>query len=728
MSLSCRAVFSSWLVEEQRTQAIADHQLVVSIASARVTSSDLHRYLRTWTLPKTTQWCEDTASLTRLLREAKVLWLVDAWDEATREARGLLYEILHSKTESHTVLVTCRPELNASLTDLFSGKVLNVSLVGFDDVERTKLITGMNLDSVSHESLADFLLWLRTITTKEKEFTNPLKLRLLAELWRGGQCSIKETCLPSVLQMYLYRTQWQRNDLVARCQAYVVPGLDVKKKIDAWLGRLYEVSFHSAKRSPSLVLDKDSVCVLLQDCGIRASLCLSSFLEYAPTIGASLCLSQYSFSHDSQRCFFAARYLERCCAGAADEEAKLTEIIEADFKELDHHVDPFLGVFDLVVHLLLIIRIFLSRITCGWICHEASREDLCEVVSRLARKFTYLAKDIHLPQERWVMASQVKCRLTPIVVSVMEMWTSGLIELKISARFLVHLVARLLEGEEDPARWLEVVRRSDYRDDVVKEVSQKVSSSRWVIEDGDVGAAMVLLRHVTPAVVAVVVSGDPGGLPQLRDLLYMLAGQTVTLELHLLMHFYRLSPKDLSDPYLGLVCRDGSRCRLSSFTGYLSKRGVSTLAAAPCLSSLSLRIKQRCAVQELVAVAPQLSRLKSLNLIYDNERFPVPYSSLDGSIGVVVMNGIRSILTLNGIRNLHINLLLPHLRDSSVNAAVHFISGLSKRYETLTVRKLEPRGGRALLAGLDSNAVAVSSLRYMFVSRSVAVPYPARDQ
>ncbi|XP_050703079.1 uncharacterized protein LOC126988750 [Eriocheir sinensis] len=202
----CQAVFSSWLTEGQGAQAIADYQLVLSIACARVTSSDLHRYLRTWTLPETTQWCEDTASLTRLLREAKVLWLVDAWDEATREARGLLHEILHSKTESHTVLVTCRPELSASLTDLFWGKVLNVSFVGFDDFERAKLITGMNLDGISKESLDVFLRWLQVITSKEKELTNPLKLRLLAELWCGGQCSMGEARLPSVLQMYLYRT------------------------------------------------------------------------------------------------------------------------------------------------------------------------------------------------------------------------------------------------------------------------------------------------------------------------------------------------------------------------------------------------------------------------------------------------------------------------------------------------------------------------------------------
>lgn len=413
-------MFSSWLTEGQGGQAIADYQLVLSIACARVTSSDLHRYLRTWTLPKTTQSCEDTASLTRLLREAKVLWLVDAWDEATREARGLLHEILHSKTESHTVLITCRPELNASLPELFCGKVLNVSLVGFDDSEMAELITGMNLDSVSNESLTIFLRWLHVITSKEKELTNPLKLRLLAELWRGGQCSMGEARLPSVLQMYLNWTQWQRNDLVARCQGDVAPGLDVTGKVDAWLRRLYEVSFHSAKRSSSLILDKNSVTILLQECGIRARLCLSSFLEYAPH------LSQYSFSHDSQRCFFAARYLEHCCEGAADEEAKLKEIIETDFKELDYHLDPSLGVFDLIVQLLLIIKIFLSRITCGWICHEATREDLCDVVCRLARKFMNLAKGIHPPQEGWVKANLVKCRLIPIVVSVMERDSGGI--------------------------------------------------------------------------------------------------------------------------------------------------------------------------------------------------------------------------------------------------------------------------------------------------------------
>ena len=697
-----------WLQKEPRVHGIGDYQLVLIVSCARVNSSDLHHHLRTWILPKTTAEC-DTANMIRLLGQTKILWLIDGWDEATSNGRRLLQELLHSKAESHTILATCRPEFSVSLADHFLGiNVFNVSFAVLQEDERKELIRKMNLYDVDNMFLEKFFRNLHSFPPEEQQhLNNPLKLRLVAQLLYYGHVVEKGCRSLSLVYIYHFLINWQRRDLIKRCQAGACPGPDVAQKIDFWLRCLYKESFNSAKSYSSLILSGKSFKILSKECGVPTTLCLSTFLGCTPDIEALSTFSINAFSHATQRCVFAARHLDCCCEDAADAEAKLRTILEDDSSELDDHVDPYLGVYDLVIQFLLVIRILLSRVTCGWICDKVRQRDLYEAVLHLVRKFFHLVKCDHLPGDRWVHASSLKHRLAPVLLQVMEMWAKGLFQASVSPKFLVDMFASLLEGDGDPDRWLEVVGRCDDNGDLVKEVSQKISTKLWVINDGDMRAAVALLQHVTPVEVKVVVSSDPKKLPCLGELLSKLAERSVRLELQILTHFHVLGSKDFSDTYLELVCRRESKCLLNAFTGHLSNRGLSTLAAAHRLTSLTLRITQTLAVFELTTLTPSLSCLKTLNLVYDNKKFVEPHSSLDGSLGVVVVKGIKSILTLNGLKNLMVHLQLPHLRDASVNTAVDFISGLSKRYVSLSVGKLDQKGVKNLIAGLNNNAVSV---------------------
>ncbi|KAK8399148.1 hypothetical protein O3P69_004312 [Scylla paramamosain] len=682
----CRAFMAWWLKGDPIVEALADFQLLLCITCASVKSSDLHRYLH-WMLPKTAKLC-DTASLTRLLREAKVLWLVDGWDEATKEARGLLQDLIHSKGKSHTVLATCRPEFSVSLTDqFFRQRIFHVSFAGFQKEEMKKLVIGLKLPGVDNSSLEIFLNHLHSFPSEEQDdFSNPLKLRLMALVCL--QHHIDEPLRQlSLVHIYLYMIECQRLDLIVRCKEDAAPGEDVEQRIDAWLKRLYKVSFDSAKSDPSLILDRKSVKILSKECGVPVNLCLSTFLVCAPLLDVLSRRCIHAFSHDTQRCVFAARHLECCCKDAVNPEAELRKVLEVDSSELDDHMDPHLGMYDLVTQFLLVVRILLSRISCGWVCSEVCRESLCEAVLRFMRKFVHIIKGDHLPTDRWIQASSLRSRLVPVLLQVMEMWARGLFQVNVSATVLVDLFASLLEGDEDPARWLEVVRRCGTNKELARVVSRKVGRKLWVINDNDVRAAAMLLEYVIPEKVTVEVSDNPKKLSHLHELLSKLAESRVKLELNIQSHLRDLNSKDFSDCYLELICLPQAKCSLTTFSGHLSTSGLLLLSAAQSLTSLSLRVTQPTAVCKLTEVTPELLQLSTLYLIYDNKKFVVPDSSVDSS---------RSMLS----RKLVVHLVLPHLRETSVNMSVDFISRFSKRYFECQRWKTGPErseelGGRA---------------------------------
>ncbi|XP_045132760.1 uncharacterized protein LOC123517008 [Portunus trituberculatus] len=446
----CRALMAWWLMDDPKARALADYQLLLNVTCAHVRSSDLHRYLRLM-LPETTKQC-DTASLTRLLHEAKILWLVDGWDEATKDAPGLLQDLLQSRGKSHTVLATCRPGFSITLSNQFHGqKIFNVSFARFQREEMKELVRG-KLPDVDNTSLENFFNNLHSFPNKEQDdFNNPLKLQLMARVYLvHGLLDLFRQ--PSLVYIYHNMIECQRKDLILRCKKDAAPGEDVEQKIDVWLERLYKVSFDSAKSDPSLLLTEKSVKILSKECGVPVKLCLSTFLVCASLFGILAHSSSYSFTHDTQRCVLAARHLECCCKGDDNLHAKLRKVLEVDSSELEDHMDPYLGIYDLVTQFLLVIRILLSRISCGWICTEVYQKSFYQSLLRLAKKFVHIVKCDHLPTDRWIQARALRSRLVPVFLQVMEMWTRGLFHVSVSATFLVDLFASLLEGDEEPCQ------------------------------------------------------------------------------------------------------------------------------------------------------------------------------------------------------------------------------------------------------------------------------------
>ncbi|MPC29435.1 hypothetical protein E2C01_022665 [Portunus trituberculatus] len=687
----CKALMAWWLMDDPKAKALADYHLLLDVTCAQVKSRDLHRYLHGM-LPETTKLC-DTASLTRLLREAKILWLIDGWDEATKDAPWLLQDLLQSRGESHIILATCRPGFSVTLTNQFIGqRIFYVSFARFQKEEMKELVRG-KLPDVDNTFLKNFLDILHSFPNEEQDdFSNPLKLQLMARMYLMN-------CLPELLRqpslVYIYHNmiERQRESLIVRCQKDSAPGEDVEQKIDAWLERLYKVSFDSARSDPSLLLTVKSVKNLSKECGVPEKLCLSSFLVCPSLFGVMA--HSYAFYHDTQRCVFATRHLECCCKDDDNPEAKLRMVLDVDSCELENHMDPYLGIYDLVTQFLLVIRILLSRISCGWICNEVRQKSLCQALLRLAKKFVHIVKCDHLPTDRWIEASALRSRLVPVFLQVMEMWTRGLFHVSVSATFLVDLFASLLEGDEDPVRWLEVIRRCEVNEELARAVSRKIDGRLWVISDGDIRAATMLLKYITPEKVTVNVS-DSKWLPQLHELLLRLSKSRVRLELNIQSHLRDLNSKDDSDSYLELICRPQAKCSLTIFSGHLSVSGLPLLSAARRLTSLNLRITQPNAVCKLTEVAPKLTQLNSLILIYDNKKFIVPDSFVDGSRGIFS-------------QKLQVHLILPHLRENSVNMSVNFISRFSEQYLRLIVGNLDLKGVKNLVTGLENKAVIVDT-------------------
>ncbi|ROT67388.1 hypothetical protein C7M84_014542 [Penaeus vannamei] len=104
----CRHIFNSWVSGADSLVDLQECDLVVSIQCSEVFTSDVVRLLED-TLPQTVKACGQSEVLEKL-SSLKVLWLVDGYEEATREAKGLLRCLVEKRGLLHTILVTTRPE------------------------------------------------------------------------------------------------------------------------------------------------------------------------------------------------------------------------------------------------------------------------------------------------------------------------------------------------------------------------------------------------------------------------------------------------------------------------------------------------------------------------------------------------------------------------------------------------------------------------------------------
>lgn len=461
------------------------------------------------------------------------------------------------------------------------------------------------------------------------------------------------------------------------------------------------------KNGPQLKLNSKTVNFLKKVCDhATSSHCLSTFLEFHPDNENPTNKGSYAFLHFSQKCFYAALHVNLSCCKSSQPEIKFSKI----FKAHDEHIDPFLGIYDLYLDVLMLVMIIISKLTLGWIFPDK----MCITFSTKRRLF--FRKLVNLITWKYPKQSSNRHSIStitlyyPLFLQILEMRSAGHFTEKISARAIGNLVYDLLGQDRDSIKWFEVLRSSKFKDeDLVKVVSEAVNTDTWMVLDGDLKAGGEIMLRVVPKEITVRLCQDPKTLKE--TVLVSIAKKKIKVHLYIEWHYGRCGVKQHSDEYLTILCNDKSKCRLMSFVGHLSISSLTILERSSYLQNLALRIVDVNVLNMLSSVTQGIRRLKTLEIVYDVKKFSVPLALLDGSLGFMkLINGTIAVIMLEGIRALRVSLYLPYLQDASVNTAINFISKLSKTYDTLFVGQLDYKGVKKLVAGLDNNAVRVNKL------------------
>ncbi|XP_071532983.1 uncharacterized protein [Panulirus ornatus] len=723
----CRYLMNSWLTDPSTVQHLRKYQLVVMYDCGRINTCDVHDLLCTKILPTATSSCSG-GDLRKILERLKVLWLMDGLEEAAREGQVFLRELLQTQPSSHTILVASRREQSALLTSSAFPKknYLKVSLVGLNDEEREMFLRNKMRDRATNnteKSIEKFIVSMRGSNPDLQNYLrNPLWLMLTAKLWCEEPIkSYPESSLKSLTKLYMAMKDSSTKQLVQRAKERTATYEDAQQMIDKWFRYFCKAAFESVKENSILKLDTRREQLLRKkvDAWI-ASLCLSTFLEFRPSPDDTSGKGCYVFSHYSQQCFYAALYLNFTCSHCPDPDGKMKKI----FEDLSGNftIDPYLGIYDMFTEIFDISMIVVSRVSFGWFCPQMKRIGFCQRLQRFGRKMISLAKGTNPTG----YGSCNMNRYYPVLLHVLEMKDFGYFTTKISAETLANIIF-MLHNEVSPQRCFEVVRSFNYQEDLVREVARRMKIDLWKVADIDLKSAWELLSYIIPGEIIITISSSVI-LSDLEIILFMLARKQVRVHLHLQCHYGYIRSKDLlSDTYLSLLCDENAKCQLVSFVGYLSNSSIERLINSSCLESLSLRVTNVSAINLLGSVTLKLSRLRSLDLIYDCTKFVTLASPLDGSFGFrKFIDRPISVLMLRGYKPLNVSLYLPHLSDASAPAAVNFISSLSKCYLILCIGKLSHSGGKKLIHGLEQNAVRVANLLKPIYIKKIARYIPVR--
>ncbi|XP_042217202.1 uncharacterized protein LOC121862884 [Homarus americanus] len=711
----CQFMRSSWLFGQSTLQHLKGYQLVLGFHCSQINTRDVHYLLRTKILPYATSAC-DTAELTRFMARLKILWLVDGWDEATREAKSLLRELLEIQTTSHTVLIASRPELGAALSsDTFPmQEFLKVSLAGLNANERKELLFRNMPEIASQESERSIMRFIYDIghfkEPMEKEMSNPLKLLLTAKLWLEDP---KFEPNSSLTHLYKTNMDMQIKHLIKKLRDDASPAEDdAEQVINKWLRCFCKVAFNLVENGSLLRLDNKSIKQLRAGCsGFESSQFLSTFLEYHAEPGDSSGRGHYEFLHYSQQCFYAALHLDFTCSQAQEPDIKFNEIFQNYARESSDYIDPCLGIYDVFIDFLVLLMILVSRLSCGWVCSQMNRTDFHQKLQQLVRKLINLVRERCSPQNNRVPGTSKMNNYYPVLLKVLEMRAAGFFTAEISAKSLANMLFLSLDEDRNPTKWFEVLHSCRYQEDLVEEAALRVDTTKWNVTDGDLKASWEFFYHVFPKEIIITITSDPKRLSDLDIVLFAVARMNVKVHLHLNWHSRGYGLGDHSDTYLSLLCDNKPKCRMISFGGHLSSSSVQSLTGAPWMENLFIRVTDVKSINSLCSITQKLRRLQTLHLVYDLRSFIIPCSSLDGSFGILkFIDGTIGVLMQRGSRTLNVYLYLPNLKDCLVTKAVDFISGLNKHYTVLHVGHLDFKGVKKLIVGLNNNAVSVVNL------------------
>lgn len=674
--------------------------LVLYLQCININTRDLYDFIRAKLLPQTTNSCSDAREVINLLRKAKVLWIVDGWDEASVQAKDLVRELLSNLCESHSVLVTSRPEMSHELLKICTH-IKNIIKFDFTELspsEREELVK-KNLPKKGNvpDSVKGYIY--------NPEISTPLQLVLVTVLMIAKEINNGDKPI-TLTQLYTALCEHHKLSLIEKYKKEVTEKR-AKDIVDKYFKYVCEVAFDAVKSGLNLKLSHKNIKVLERACkNVDHTHAFSTFFNYEKNPD-SCSDANYYFPRVSQCLFYAAHHIKNICLK--------TNYIDSEWKELfphvatSHSVSKYSQITEIIFDVKDLFVILLSRMTYGWFSPD-----------KYSRYFFQDVKGVIIKACNLFKVSARKRRISRKNENIYHLLTLNFLELVYTSNNEKHIsdrhkvekaVSYAIENNSEPNKWFEVLRNSNYNRDLVEQISCKVNLESWHVTDRELRAAHELLKHVKPNEITIAISEETQRFPELLNILNTVAERSCLVNLHFQWEYGHLNKEFSCDELLEIICNTTSKCKLRSYKGHVNEKGMNHLITSTQIKYLELRITNVNTFKILTQYAHKFCQLETLCLVYDLKKYSDPVNSLDSwSLCRMIKNRVK------------ISLQIPHLHVASVNEinnASSMVSKLTKHYDVLCVSDMSYKNVKVFVSHLDNMDVNVGKFIKPVYSKAI---------
>ncbi|KAK7072804.1 hypothetical protein SK128_028192 [Halocaridina rubra] len=689
----------SWLRNCSEVKRLQEYELLLPLHCNAIITRDVQLLLRATVIPSSAATF-DVAQLVNFLRRNKILWILDGWDESTREATGLinfLAKSLDDLLRCHTLLITSRPQFTDKLRQILKEPgILTFSLAGFNYIERCAVLEHKTngTQSSGHMSPEIFFQSISRIAENITDnLKNPLKFVLMHRLWQED---------PNILNvghtfthLYIALKDAFKKILINDRLCELFPNKKTaEEQVMKWLEVLYKSAFNSILNFKSLMLSEADIEMLSANFDpFFASHCLSTFLEYCSPEEIISEKRQYAFYHATQQCVYASLYIRNAIAESPTPEKEIDRIFQRvpSKYEFGYALDSVLGAYDILHQQLSVFMTVVSKITNGEIWHHKLYDSLAYEMKLCFKKLIDLFTNIY--SEQMVSISN-KNQMYFVLVGVLEIQAAEKVYTSFPSKSISKLIHLSLEETGNTAPWFEALRISHYNEELLKEVSYYINRCEWYVRDHEIKAAWELLSYTMPEKICVHISGDPKMMPDLDILLFIISKRKLEVQVVLQMHYQCCCSSELSNKYLHILCNISSKCKLTMFAGHLDSQCFNALCRATTLKKLSLRLMDQYLFQQLPLLVHRFKNLKYIVLTYDMK----------------IYHQLQSSLQETSSRALIVDINVPHMNEIDMQKSFALLIELSRQYNSIYVGYLDDKRLSHMSSCLSKNRVEVDHL------------------
>ncbi|KAG7170462.1 uncharacterized protein LOC121864480 [Homarus americanus] len=238
--------------------------------------------------------------------------------------------------------------------------------------------------------------------------------------------------------------------------------------------------------------------------------------------------------------------------------------------------------------------------------------------------------------------------------------------------------------------WFDVIHYTGYSDTFIKEVCKYIPDN-WGVTDTTVKAANILMQQTVPSIIIITLEEDPDNIVSLKCFLQQIAQHSIWV--NIMFNYYNLltPPHKTCDEYIKILCGPSAQCNIYELTGMLSADGCNFISQMSNLKTLTLSVQNQKTLEALLLPIYSNYAVEELILFMDTRDF-------------------EGRLSISLVRYVILDLYLPYVCDSDVEASVKLLPRLTHKYRKIGLSGLSADGALQFVQGLKSRGVSAEQL------------------